>query len=89
MVLRGCLVSVICNSNSNHSFIFKLCIIMIVHTLKMDVHLLCYAHFMKLFHFLFIFFYFFLGGGGLERDGFWFVLSVTPKVFIPQYSNFA
>ena len=32
--LRGCLVCVICNSNSIHSFIFKLCL-MIVHTLKM------------------------------------------------------
>ena len=31
---RGCLVCVICNSNSFHSFIFNLCI-MIVHTLKM------------------------------------------------------
>ena len=31
---RGCQVCVICNSNSFHSFIFKLCI-MIVHTLKM------------------------------------------------------
>ena len=30
---RGCLVCVISNSNSFHSFIFKLCI-MIVHTLK-------------------------------------------------------
>ena len=30
---RGCQVCVICNSNSFHSFIFKLCI-MIVHTLK-------------------------------------------------------
>ena len=30
----GCLVCVICNSNSFHSFIFKLCL-MIVHTLKM------------------------------------------------------
>ena len=30
----GCLVCVICNSNSFHSFIFKLCI-MIVRTLKM------------------------------------------------------
>ena len=33
-MLRGCLVCVICNSNSIHSFIFKLCT-MIVHTLKM------------------------------------------------------
>ena len=32
--LMGCLVCVICNSNSFHSFIFKLCL-MIVHTLKM------------------------------------------------------
>ena len=32
--LRGCLVCVICNSNSIHYFIFKLCF-MVVHTLKM------------------------------------------------------
>ena len=32
--LLGCLVCVICNSNSFHSYIFKLCL-MIVHTLKM------------------------------------------------------
>ena len=32
--LLGCLVCVICNSNSFHSFSFKLCL-MIVHTLKM------------------------------------------------------
>ena len=32
-MLRGCLVCVICNSNSIHSYIPKLCI-MIVHTLK-------------------------------------------------------
>ena len=32
--LLGCIVCVICNSNSFHSFIFKLCL-MIVHTLKM------------------------------------------------------
>ena len=31
--LRGCLVCVICNSKSFHSFMFKLCII-IVHSLK-------------------------------------------------------
>ena len=33
-MLRGCLVYVICNSSSFHSFIFKLCI-MIVHSLNM------------------------------------------------------
>ena len=33
-ILRGCLVCVICNSNSIHSFIFKLCI-MINNTMKM------------------------------------------------------
>ena len=33
-MLRECLVCVICNSSSFHSFIFKLCI-MIVHSLKM------------------------------------------------------
>ena len=32
--LLGCIVCVICNSNSFNSFIFKLCL-MIVHTLKM------------------------------------------------------
>ena len=32
--ILGCLACVICNSKSFHSFIFKLCI-MIVHTLKM------------------------------------------------------
>ena len=35
-MLRGFLVCVICNSNSIHSFIFKL-YIMIVHTLKMCI----------------------------------------------------
>ena len=34
VMLRGCLVCVICNSKSIHYFNFKLCI-MIVHTLKM------------------------------------------------------
>ena len=34
VMLRRCLVFVICNSNSIHYFIFNLCI-MIVHTLKM------------------------------------------------------
>ena len=34
-MLRGCPVCVICNSNSIHSFLFKLCI-MIVHTLKIS-----------------------------------------------------
>ena len=33
-MLRGCLVFVICNSNSIQYFIFKLCL-MVVHTLKM------------------------------------------------------
>ena len=48
-MLRGCLVCVICNSNSIHSFIFKLCI-MIVHTLKM-----CTSFFVRLFHCFFSF----------------------------------
>ena len=39
-MLRGCLVCVICNSSSFHSFIFKLCI-MIVHTLNMYTLYLC------------------------------------------------
>ena len=39
-MLRGCLVCVICNSNSFHFFIFKLCI-MIVHTLKMGTYYFC------------------------------------------------
>ena len=49
-MLRGCLVSVICNSNSIHSFIFKL-FIMIVHTLKM-----CTLYFMHIsqIHFSFL-----------------------------------
>ena len=37
---RGCLVCVICYSNSYHSFIFKLCIL-IIHTLKMCTSSLC------------------------------------------------
>ena len=41
-ILLGCLVCVIYNSNSFHSFIFKLCI-MIVHTLKM-----CTSYFMHI-----------------------------------------
>ena len=40
-MLRGCLVGVICNSSSFHSFIFKLCI-MIVYTLNM--YTLIFAH---------------------------------------------
>ena len=39
-MLRGCLVCVICNSNSIYSFIFKLCI-MIVPTLKVCTSFLC------------------------------------------------
>ena len=39
-MLKGCPVSVICNSSSFHSFIFKLCI-MIVHTLNMYTLYLC------------------------------------------------
>ena len=34
-MLRGCLFYVICYSNRFHSFILKLCIYMIFHTLKM------------------------------------------------------
>ena len=41
-MLRGCLVCVICNSNSVHFFIFKLCA-MIVHTLMM-----CTSHFVHI-----------------------------------------
>ena len=37
----GCLVCVICNSNSIHTFIFKFCII-IVHVLKMYISYLMY-----------------------------------------------
>ena len=40
--LLGCLVCVICNSKSFHSFLFKLCI-MIVHILKM-----CTSHFVHI-----------------------------------------
>ena len=78
-MLRGCLVCVICNSNSIHSFILKLCI-MIAYTLKM-----CTLYFMHISRF----FYVGGGGGGVNLDifkcldGFWFVSSVTPSVFIP------
>ena len=41
-IRRGCVVCVICDSNSFHSFIFKLCI-MVVHTLKM-----CTYHFVHI-----------------------------------------
>ena len=41
-MLSGCLVCVICNSNSVHYLIFKLCV-MIVHTLMM-----CTSHFVVL-----------------------------------------
>ena len=37
---RGCLVCVICNSDSFHSFLFKLCIV-IDHTLKMCTFVFC------------------------------------------------
>ena len=39
-MLRGCLVCVICNANSIHYFIFKLCI-MTVNTSKMSAFYLC------------------------------------------------
>ena len=39
-MLNGCSVCVICNSSSFHSFIFKLCI-MIVYTLDMCTQYLC------------------------------------------------
>ena len=50
--LSGCLVCVICNSWSFHSFLFKLCILMAVHILKMCtsffVHiLLIFSHFLR------------------------------------------
>ena len=48
-MLSGCLVCVICNFNSIHSIIFKLCI-MIVHTLKM-----CTFYIVRLFHCFFSF----------------------------------
>ena len=38
---RGCLVCVICNSNCIHSFIFKICIV-IVNTLKMCTYSFMY-----------------------------------------------
>ena len=41
-MLRGCLVFVICISNSIHYFIFKLCL-MVVHTLKM-----CTSYFVQI-----------------------------------------
>ena len=49
-MLSGCLVCVICNFNSIHSIIFKLCI-MIVHTLKM-----CAFYIVRLFHCFFLIF---------------------------------
>ena len=52
---RGCLVCVISNPNSGHSFIFKLCI-MIVHTLEM-----CYSYFVYISSLFFLF----LGSGTL------------------------
>ena len=44
----GCLLPVICNSSSFHSFIFKLCI-MIVHTWNM-----CALYFVHIFHSIFL-----------------------------------
>ena len=43
---RGCLVCIICNSNSFHSLIFRLCII-IVHTLKMCTSYLNFFSFFR------------------------------------------
>ena len=48
-MLRGCVVCVICNSNSFHSFIFIL-YIMIVHTLKM-----CTSYFVHVLYFFSLF----------------------------------
>ena len=42
-MLTGCLVCVICNDKSCHSFLFKLCIV-IVHILKMCTSYLCTFH---------------------------------------------
>ena len=47
-MFRGCLVCVICNSNSIHYFIFKLCI-MVVHTLKMCTSYFVQISFFSLF----------------------------------------
>ena len=47
-MLRGCLVCVICNSNSIHSFVF-IPNIMIVHTLKM-----CTFHFVHISYFFYL-----------------------------------
>ena len=49
-MFRGCLVCVICNSNRIHSFIFKLCI-MIVHKLKMCPFY--FMHISQIFFFIF------------------------------------
>ena len=51
-MLRRCLVCVICNSNSFHSLIFKLCI-MNVQTLNMYIYytVLC-AHLIDVFYYL-------------------------------------
>ena len=70
VMLRGCLVCVICNPNSIYYFIFKLCI-MIVHTLMM-----CTSYFL---HISWIFFSFL---GVLNLDIFslemlrWFLVCV-------------
>ena len=47
-MLRGCLVCVICNSNSIHYFIFKLCL-MVAHTLKMCTSYFVQISFFSLF----------------------------------------
>ena len=46
--LYGCQVCVICNSKCFHSFVFKLCL-MIVHILKMCIFYLCTFHFFLIF----------------------------------------
>ena len=67
--LGGCLACAICNFNSIHSFIFKLCIL-IVHTLKM-----CTSYFVKLFY---CFSHFW---SVLNLDMF-FHLSISPQHFM-------
>ena len=74
----GCLLCVICNSNSIHSLIFKLCI-MIVHTLKM-----CTLYFVQIFHF----FLSFLMGVELKTFFMSFSLSARNILGVPRKFSF-
>ena len=85
VMLRGCLVCVICNSNSIHSFIFIL-YIMIVHTLKM-----CTLHFVHISYFL-SYFWRVLNLDIFPSEMFRGCLVCViwnSNSFLPLYSNFA